>query len=253
MTMTYVKEIKNRVILIILAFCLTSLTAYFYKETLMFKMLQNANAISIFSKQPLFYFIFTDITEIFSVNLNLIFFISFQVFFIFSIYHSFTFFSLALFYEEYKLARLTVKVLFFTWFLSIILANKFFIPLTWEFFLSYQDSLLKTNCLNIHFEINILKFCNYCFYLYFICFCYSNVFFLFSVFFYYSNFNSKNIQKLRKFYYFCFFAFSFLIAIDVFSYFLITFLLIIFFEILLLLLIINNYISNNKNFITATN
>ena len=67
----YYLEIKNRFLLLSLTWVSTILVSYFYKEILLFISIKpsicNNNSI-------IFYFIFTDVKEVFSVYIKLIFF-----------------------------------------------------------------------------------------------------------------------------------------------------------------------------------
>ena len=85
----YFLEIKNRLILLLLTWLSTILVSYFYKETLLFIVVQSNTFINVNEHLAFFYFIFTDVTEILSVYLKLIMFLSSQIFFIYLIYHFF--------------------------------------------------------------------------------------------------------------------------------------------------------------------
>ena len=131
---TYLLEIRNRLILTFLTWLSIVMVSYLYKETLLFLLLQ-PNKLLESSKDPYsFYFIFTNVTELFSVYIQLIIFLSTQIVFIYLLYHCFSFLSLAFFNWEYRLFLSFLKLSLSVWCFSIILTNYILIPLTWNFF-----------------------------------------------------------------------------------------------------------------------
>ena len=76
----YFLEVKNRLLLLILTCLSTLFVCYLYKETVLFLLVQ-PNSFMTNSNSKMFYFIFTNVTEIFSVYIQLIKFVCFQVFF----------------------------------------------------------------------------------------------------------------------------------------------------------------------------
>ena len=109
----YFLEIKNRLILLLITWISTILISYFYKETLLFIIIQPNLFININEHLDFFYFIFTDVTEVLSVYLKLVMFLSFQTLYIYITYHLFVFLSSAFFYLEYLYFKFSIKVLFF--------------------------------------------------------------------------------------------------------------------------------------------
>lgn len=67
----YYLEIKNRCLLLSLTWVSTILVSYLYKETLLFISIQPSICNN---NSAIFYFIFTDVKEVFSVYLKLVFF-----------------------------------------------------------------------------------------------------------------------------------------------------------------------------------
>lgn len=97
----YFLEIKNRLFLLFLTWFSIILTIYLNKETILFTIIQK-NSLKTNNKQlEIFYFIFTNVTEIFSVYLKLITFLNLQTISIYFIYHCFIFIIPALFKSEY--------------------------------------------------------------------------------------------------------------------------------------------------------
>src|SRR6478672_4876203 len=151
----YALEIKNRLILTFLTWLSLIIVSYLYKETLLFLVLQPNKLFE--SSANSFYFIFTNVTEIFSVYVQLAFFLSTQIGFIYFIYHCFNFLNLALFSWEYYLSSVFLKLSFIVWCFSIILANYIIIPITWDFFFSFQR-LAFDQCISLHFEAKLNEY-----------------------------------------------------------------------------------------------
>jgi Sec-independent protein secretion pathway component TatC len=160
---TYYLEIKNRIFLSLICWLFVSIVCYFYKETLLFLFISFSNYGVLTGSKP--YFIFTDVTEIFSVYAQLIFFISNQILFIKLNYHVLMFLSLGLYKFEYTNLKFAFKVLLSSWIISIFLLNKFLMPLSWHFFLSFQDEThLKT--ISLFFEAKLSEYFHFCGFIY---------------------------------------------------------------------------------------
>lgn len=207
----YFLEIKNRLFLLFIAWISTVFVGYFYKEILLFVIIQPNKFISINEPLTLFYFIFTDITEILSVYLKLVTFLSLQIFFIYTLYHFFLFFSPALFKSEYRNCLFGVKVVSLMWLISLILSNCFLIPLTWNFFLSFQD-LTANRSFNLHFEAKLNEYFNFYVSFYYLSGIYCQFFSLLLLYINHTNVNIQIIRKFRKLYYYCFIIIATLIS-----------------------------------------
>lgn len=230
----YFLEIKNRLILLFITWFSTILVSYFYKEILLFIIIQPNKFTSLSEPLTLFYFIFTDISEILSVYLKLVTFLSFQVFFIYLVYHFFFFFSPAFFKSEYLFCKFGAKVVGLMWIVSVILSNYFLIPLTWNFFLSFQ-SLTANRSFSLHFEAKLNEYFNFYVSFYYLCGLYCQLFSLLLLYINYIDVNIKIIKKFRKFYYYCFVIFSTLVSPpEIFSQIFISLIAILNYELLLL-------------------
>ena len=126
----YFLEIKNRLILLLITWFSTVLISYFYKETLLFIIIEPNTFISVNGPLTLFYFIFTDVTEVLSVYLKLVTFLSFQILFFYVVYHFFCFLSPALFHLEYLYCKFGIKIVGLMWLISAVLSTYFLVPLT---------------------------------------------------------------------------------------------------------------------------
>jgi sec-independent protein translocase protein TatC len=235
----YFLEIKNRLFLLFITCFSTVLIAYFYKETLLFLIVQPNYILS--GDLAFFYFIFTDVTEIFAVHMQLITFLSFQIFVIIFIYHTFIFLSPAFFQAEYRYFKTIIKVIGFVWAMSMLLANYVIIPLTWNFFLSFQE-LITNQSFNIHFEAKLSEYFNFYISLYYLCGFYFQVFVLLFLFLNYTKTNLNNIKRFRKLYYFSFVVFSTLISPpEILSQILISLFFISFYETLLFIFLFKSF------------
>lgn len=240
---TYLLEIKNRLILTFLTWLSIITVSYLYKETLLFLILQQNRLFESGNNPHSFYFIFTNVTEIFSVYIQLIIFLSTQIVSIYFIYHCFNFLSLALFKWEYSIVAFFFKVSFFIWCLSVILTNYALIPLTWDFFFSFQK-LASDKFISLHFEAKLNEYLDFYVSLYYLCVLYCQIFTIIIFFLSFINSHFITIKKFRKLYYYIFVLFSTIISPpDIISQILISFLLIFSYEILVFSFITKNFLS----------
>lgn len=232
----YLKEILNRSILLLITWLSCLITSYFYKETLIFLSIKPYIFIT---NSDFFYFIYTNISDIFSTYLRLIFFIGHQIFLIYLLYHVLIFFSLGLYNFEYKYLKLIFLTGFFFWSFSIIIFYKILLYFSWEFFLSFQNSLIKNQTINFYLESKINESLEF-----FITFCkLSNfccqIFTILIIFLDFTKINLNVVKIFRKIFYFSFIFFATLISPpEIFSQFLISFFIIFLYEFLLIFSII---------------
>jgi sec-independent protein translocase protein TatC len=197
----YFKEIKYRLILIWISWISTVLVCYIYKEVFLFEIVPKTVIINNNNKQiAFFYFIFTDIKEILLIYFILITFLSFQILFFSIIYHFYIFISPALFQWEFLYLRYNLQILFIIWIVSLILVTYLIIPLSWNFFISFQNITIK-NSLTLHFEAKIKEYIYFYIKLYYFCWFYIYFFLFFIVYF---NFHTNIIflKKYRKIYHY---------------------------------------------------
>ena len=229
----YFIEIKNRFILLIINLLTTLLTCYFYKEILLFLITRfYLNSIN-------FYFIFTDITELFSVYIQLITFISFQICFIYFFYQIYMFVSPALFCQELVFITFFLKLSSFFFIIAIFFFNCILIPLSWNFFLSFQSSMF-------YFEAKLNNYLEFYKNIYFLSISYCQSFTL--LFFFFIDINSKllYIKKFRKLYYYIFLLLATLISPpDILSQICISFILTCIYEFLLFVFFFRTFIISN--------
>lgn len=173
--------------------------------------------LKIFQKE-LSYFIFTDVSEIFSVYIVLIFFICNQVILFCLFYHILIFLLPGLYYYEsiYFLFLCRTSLCLFVF--SIFICNKFLFPLCWDFLLSFQNfEVLKLTAL--YFESKISEYFLFHISLYYTCVFYFQI--LIIIFIIFDFLYVKEIiifKNFRKIFYYIFFIFStFITPPDVFS------------------------------------
>lgn len=237
----YFIEIKNRVILVIFSLIIFLITTYNYKEVLLFLIIKPSLTKNI--NVGIFYVIFTNINEIFSTYLKLIFFLTFQNFGFFLIFHFFNFLFPSFYKKEYLFYVKFLKICFITWIFSLYLTNFFLISLSWDFFF-YFKTAISYQFISLHFEPKIVEYLEFCIFLYSTCIFYSQFFaILLFVIFYFTN-NSKFIKKFRKLYYYSFLIFSTLITPpDIFSQIFLGLSLIVSYELMMFILIFQNFLT----------
>lgn len=223
----YYKEIKNRSILLVLNWSLLLVTCYSYKEILLFTLIDLSNYLNT-------YFIFTNVSEVFQIYLDLTLFISTQISLFVILYHGMIFFTLGL--HKNELFRLKIVFKFFTliWLGSIIILFKCIIPFSWAFFLSFQQSSYITQPISLIFEAKLEDYFNHIRTLYNICLI--NCQFLALLIFFLLNFSQKfkQIKTFRKLFYLIFVIFSTIITPpDIISQIIISLLLILVYEFLI--------------------
>lgn len=224
----YLIEIKNRLILFFFASLVTMFVCYLYKEILLFLVIYFCLKLDSLE----FYFIFTNIIEVFSVYLDLILFIHFQIFLFFFIYHTFVFLIPAFYNFEYKYLIFYFQIFLFFWFFSILLTNYVLIPISWKFFVSFQTFYFGQS---FYFESKLSEYFNFYKSVYYFCIIYCQFFSLLFIFF--KDINSKKlyVKKFRKLYYYIFTVFAtFICPPDIFSQIILSCCLIFIYEIMLI-------------------
>jgi len=153
MLSNYFFEIRNRVVLIIFSWVVTAIFAYLNKEVLLFLSIK-PNIESF--KETTFYFIATNITDIFSVYLSLTYLISFQLTIVYCFYNFYKFIELALYKKELQNLVFFFKLSFVLWLFSLLILNNVVLPFCWKFFSSFQNSPVQS--VNIFLEIRVTEY-----------------------------------------------------------------------------------------------
>ena len=230
--MKYVKELRNRFFLIILCWISIFLIAYLYKEILLFELLKPTTEKTLIMFNS---FIFTNVTELFSVYIELAFFISKQITVFYIFYHFFSFLLPGLYVYEYSLIKSFFKIIIIFWIISTIIYYYYLAPVIWNFFLSFQENLSKQQ-INIKFEAKISEYLSFFIEMYNHCHLQFQIFVFIILFLNHHSDNKNLIKQYRKFLYFIFLLVSTIITPpDIFSQLIIYFVLILFFEIMILI------------------
>lgn len=215
-------EIKNRFSLLFLTGLSVILVSYFYKEVLVYFVCSNSK----------FSFIYTSITEVFSIYIKLVSFLANQVTLIFFFFHFIVFLAPGLYDNEYYQLKLVYNLSLFLFVFSALLFNTILFPLSCEFFLSFQHVIFIP--LNFYFEAKIDDYFKFYITLHYICYFYFQFFFFLVLFLYNFDKELKEIKLYRKLFYFLFSILSIVIVpIDFLGQVLFCFILIFFYEVLI--------------------
>ena len=202
----YYLEIKNRFLLVFLTWISVLITCYYFKEPLLFVFIHLIKYYNQLGYTP--YFIFTDVSEIFQVYLQLVFFIANQTIIVMVIYQTLMFLTLGLYTFEYLQVRFIFQIWLLTWFCSILLLKEFVLPFSWSFFMSFQKTNDNLQPASFFFEARIGEYLNYLISLYYACFfnCQALVILIFAL--NTISAQSGTIKTFRKLFYFVFIVFS---------------------------------------------
>jgi sec-independent protein translocase protein TatC len=196
----YYFEIKNRIFLLLLAWVSTILISYQYKEIFLFLFIKPSKVLF---KETFIYFIFTNLTEVFSTYINLSYFIGNQIFLIYFIYNILIFFAPGMYFYEYKNFLLLFFYCLILWWLSILCLNTVLLPISFNFFFCFQETVTN-QAFSFHYEARINEYLYLYFKIYYI-WCLNSQFLVFFYLFleYFKN-DLKYIKKLRKIFYLVF-------------------------------------------------
>lgn len=237
----YYLELKNRLLLLLLTWLSLSLTCYFYKEVVIFEIIDATNYVGFSKTNP--YFIFSDITDIFSVSIKLVLFLSNQVSFIFFLYHIIMFLSPGLYSFELNNFTFILKVSFFYWIFSLIILNYVLFPFSWFFFSSFQEHM-NLNYISLFFEASFKEYFNHYTNLYYLCVINFQISCLILLFINSFNNKLKKVKSFRKGFYLLFVIFSTLITPpDIISQLFLSLCFIIMYEFLIFLKILDKTIN----------
>lgn len=223
-------EIKNRIILIIFTVLSSFSIAYYYKFFLLILIIVSNSKLS---NDILNYFIFTSITELFSIYLTVCLFLTIQIFYYTIFYHIICFLAAGLYKIEYNNLKFAFAFIFLLGIIAIFFFYKTLIPIISTFFLNFQNYSFKT--IGFHFEAKIYDYLTFYKNLYF------NCFFSFQsciILIFLSNYASNHLKTLkifRKFFYLIFLLISTILTPpEIFSQIFLLFFFSLGFEILIL-------------------
>ena len=234
----YLTEIKNRVFLILFSYLFTILICYFYKETVLFLSIKPS--LSLINKSS-FYFISTNLTEIFTTYIQLSCFVSNQFLIFFILYHILFFLAPGLYDFEYKNIKSVLLVVLCSWLVGFMILNFLILPRTWEFFMSFQNTANNNQAINLYFEAKIIEYVDFYINIYFICVLSCQFFCVLYILLEILPDKVKFIKKFRKSLYLIFFIIATLITPpDVISQILIALSFIMIYEIIIVSVILKN-------------
>ena len=224
-------ELKYNFSVSLISFFYIFLISYYFSDQLIFLFIK-----ILINKNMLKYFIFTNITEMFTTNILIAIIVSLFITIQLSIIQFWYFFSYGLFkYENVKIIKVYSIYIILNFFMIFIIFIKI-IPNIWYFFFNIDFS--NKYLFNIYFEP---KFNNY-FSFIFLSFIYIFVIFIYFFLLFYLIFNKifkiKTIINLRKFFYLKFIIISALISPpEILNQLMIIFIFVILFEIFIYLYI----------------
>lgn len=126
---------------------------YFYKEILYFFLINK----SIFQSLN-FYFVCTNVLELFLVYLQIIKFFSTQLTTWYFCYNYFMFFSPAFYKKEFFFIKNLINLITLCWVLNFLLIIFIIFPVTFQFFENFESLLIQNS---LHFEIKIFEYFNF--------------------------------------------------------------------------------------------
>lgn len=230
----YFLEIRNRLLLVVGSWITTVIGAYIHKEILLYLIIEPC--ANLF-RDNFFYFIATNITDIFSVYISLTYFVTFQLTCVLFLYHIKAFLEPGLYSLEIQRVKFCYKLSMFFWFLCIILLNTLVLPLCWDFFLSFQKP--STQSVNIFFEIRAIEYFSLYVVIYYLTVLIGQAFVL--VFLVISTLKKRAhfIRRTRRLFYFSFFLTATLVTPpDVVSQLTLGMLLCLFYELTIVIVIL---------------
>jgi sec-independent protein translocase protein TatC len=238
----YYKEFKNRFKLLLFAWVNCLNICYYYKERILWLLVESNILFIETSNKP--YFIFTNITEVFYIYLEIVVFISNQIAIIILFYQVFMFLSLGLYNFEFKKLKLIFQTFIISWIVCSVTLFKIFVPFSCNFFLSFQENLTGTQSIPLFFEAKLSEYLQYFISLYYICLTSCQFFTILAIVL--TTLNNKLQKALRKLFYLIFIIFSTVITPpDILSQVVISSILILIYELLIFIKEIKASMANN--------
>lgn len=242
----YLKEIKNRFYIILFSYIFILTITFIYKEIILYLIIKPC----IYSnKNEQFYFICTNITEIFYTYLliSLVFGNIFLLFY--SIYQIFKFIEKGLFKKEKFIIKKYIKTSLFSFLFLFLIAYKILIPFYFNFFFKLSNFSKDLLSFNFFFE---LKFNEFVYFfintaVYWSIFsCQMLTFFLLWLYFFLENLDSILQNKKIYFYFLIIFVSTIISPPEISNQIIISLINLIFFEIIIFLNILLFEIKNKK-------
>lgn len=241
MLLKYFFEIKNRIILIIISWCLTLIVSYLNKEILLFLCIKPMLVLS--DNNSSFYFIATNLTDVFSTYLELVYLTAFSLTVIFSGYHFSIFLNPALYLTEVNTLKIFGILSIVLWLISLQFLHKIVLPFTLFFFASFQD--FSINNVNIFLEARINDYVFIYIFFYWVLVIFLQIFLLFSLVLSTLKKKLEFIKNTRKIFYLIFFLISTILTPpDIISQIFLGFSFILIYETLIIIIILKTKCNN---------
>lgn len=221
----YFFELRNRFLLLFLnGFFLCFVCCCLYKEVLFYVIIEKP----FFTNIQSFYFIVTNVLEIFYVQYKISLCLCYQIFIYYVIYHFFCFFSSSFFFMEYLYVKSFFKNIVFLMFVFSYVSVYVVTPVVVSFVMQLQIESFY----GLHFEVSLKEYVNLIIKCYWFFLSSLLLLWVLNSFFTYKSVLNKNfLKKRRKMNYYFFFVFSTCISPpDVLSQLIVSFFLIFFFE-----------------------
>ena len=248
-------EIKSRLTFFLIGMFCSFIICYYYKQTLLYLCIK-----PIFLKQNfnLFYFIFTDLIEVFLTYWLILQFFCFH-FFVFIFFMHFWFFVSPSLYTQEKLdLKTSFLIITILWLVTVLTFYNFILPYFWGIFSTF-DSVSSNNkkILQLFFESKLSEYIHFLYNAYTFC-CIIIIIFYIICYVFHKKYITHNkfyeIKNFRNFLYFFFVVIATLFTPpDVFSQILVSLFFFIIFELLMFSLIINNIKIVYKNKLKLNN
>ncbi len=183
----------------------------YYQRTLLYLTVKPS--LYLFQEDS-FYFIFTNLTEIFLTYLSLNIFVSLNITTLFLLVQSFFFFTPIWYSKEYRTVKSRVIRIIWFWIISFLVTYYILVPFSWKFFFNFQnlsnDNIIKF--FDIYFEARISEYVDFFIMIQTIC-TFSLIVLLFFFLLLTKNKNLiSNVKESRKYIFFLFFFVSALIS-----------------------------------------
>ena len=243
----YLLEIKYRLLFSFITWLSLILSCYYFKETLLYIFIKPSLH---FNTNNMFYFLTTNITEIFMSYLQIIYFVSNQIIIIFIYYQIFIFISAGLYTFEYNYIKTLLIIFINCWVIFFYFLNTYIFPASWNFFLEFQN-FSHTQNLTFFFETKLSEYINFYVSLAYLCNIIYQLIITFFIFLDLIKTNLLIIKQFRRIFYFLFFLTATVISPpEIIFQLTIGINIIIVYE----LIILSNIIKNNiVNFKSVTN
>jgi sec-independent protein translocase protein TatC len=155
----YLLELKNRLLLLILAWSTIFIICYTYKEILLYIIIKPSFNNIIFKLNKI-YFITTNVTEIFNTYIELIYICSNKIIYVYFLIHFIMFLKNSLYKYEIKIVKNVILIYLTLLIFSTILLYFIILPISWNFFFNFQE-INCNNQLNIYFESKLSEYLNF--------------------------------------------------------------------------------------------